>query len=36
MQEVNAEKKLTKGTISASMVTDWIEKAKKMEARLSY
>ena len=36
MEEVNAVKKLTKGVISASMVTAWVDQAKKMEARLSY
>jgi predicted flap endonuclease-1-like 5' DNA nuclease len=36
MQEVNTQRNLTKGTISASLVSGWVEQAKKMEARLTY
>ncbi len=36
MNEVNTEKKLTKGTFSTMTVTDWIEKASELDPKITY
>ncbi|MCA9554737.1 MAG: DUF4332 domain-containing protein [Myxococcales bacterium] len=36
MEEVNAEKKLTRQVPSASVVAGWVEQAKAMEPRISH
>lgn len=36
MQEVNAEKKLTRATPAEKLVVSWVEQAKSMEPAISY
>lgn len=36
LDEINEEKKLTKGQTSESMVNDWIEKAKTLDPRITH